>query len=73
VQQMIAHRVHCSQRCIMLEAICSSETSVDTQHTTQRYIPEDGTFNIHRVCCNSSAHYLLTSVTLDLRSVAAYT
>jgi hypothetical protein len=26
-----------------MEAICSSETSVDTQRTTKRYIPEDGT------------------------------
>jgi hypothetical protein len=26
-----------------MEAICSSETSVDTQRTTGRYIPEDGT------------------------------
>jgi hypothetical protein len=26
-----------------MEAICSSETSVDTQRTTLRYIPEDGT------------------------------
>jgi hypothetical protein len=26
-----------------MEAICSSETSVDTQWTTWRYIPEDGT------------------------------
>jgi hypothetical protein len=25
-----------------MEAICSSETSVDTQHTTGRYIPEGG-------------------------------
>jgi hypothetical protein len=28
---------------LKMEAICSSETSVDTQRTTQRYIPEDGT------------------------------
>jgi hypothetical protein len=26
-----------------MEAKCSSETSVDTQRTTRRYIPEDGT------------------------------
>jgi hypothetical protein len=25
---------------LKMEAICSSETSVDTQRTTQRYIPE---------------------------------
>jgi hypothetical protein len=28
-----------------MEAICSSETSIDTQRTTQRYIPEYDTFN----------------------------
>jgi hypothetical protein len=27
-----------------MEAICSSETSLDTQRTTGRYIPEYGTF-----------------------------
>jgi hypothetical protein len=26
-----------------MEAICSSETSVDTQRTTRHYIPDDGT------------------------------
>jgi hypothetical protein len=26
-----------------MEAICSSETSIDTQRTTRRYIPEGGT------------------------------
>jgi hypothetical protein len=29
-----------------MEAICSSETSVDTQQATWRYIPEDGTLQI---------------------------
>jgi hypothetical protein len=28
---------------LKMEAICSSETSVDFQRTTRRYIPEDGT------------------------------
>jgi hypothetical protein len=28
---------------LKMEAKCSSETSVDTQRTTRRYIPEDGT------------------------------
>jgi hypothetical protein len=28
-----------------MEGICSSETSVDIQRTTQRYIPEDSTFH----------------------------
>jgi hypothetical protein len=31
-----------------MEAICSSETSVDTQRTTRRYIPEDDTLHNHR-------------------------
>jgi hypothetical protein len=31
-----------------MEAICFSETSVDFQRTTQRYIPEDGTLHNHR-------------------------
>jgi hypothetical protein len=31
-----------------MEATCSSETSVDIQRTTRRYIPEDSTLNNHR-------------------------
>jgi hypothetical protein len=31
-----------------MEAICSSETSVDFQRTTRRYIPEDSTLHNHR-------------------------
>jgi hypothetical protein len=31
-----------------MEAICSSETSVDFQQTTRRYIPEDGALRDHR-------------------------
>jgi uncharacterized integral membrane protein len=31
-----------------MEAICSSETSVDTQRTTRRCIPEDGTLHNNR-------------------------
>jgi hypothetical protein len=38
-----------------VEAICSSETSVDTQWTTQRYIPEDGT--LHNHCCENLKSY----------------
>jgi hypothetical protein len=29
-----------------MEAVCSTETSVDFQRTTRRYIPEDRTLNI---------------------------
>jgi hypothetical protein len=31
-----------------MEAICSSETSVATQQTTRRHIPEDDTLHSHR-------------------------
>jgi hypothetical protein len=31
-----------------MEVMRSSETSVDTQRTTQRHIPEDGTLHDHR-------------------------
>jgi hypothetical protein len=30
-----------------MEAICSSETSVETQRTTRRHIPEDDTLHNH--------------------------
>jgi hypothetical protein len=30
-----------------MEALCSSETSVATQRTTRRHIPEDGTLHIN--------------------------
>jgi hypothetical protein len=33
-----------------MEAICSSETSVDTQRITRRYIPEDGTLQFVTYC-----------------------
>jgi hypothetical protein len=33
---------------LKMEAIYSSETSVDTQQTTRRYISEDGTLHNHR-------------------------
>jgi hypothetical protein len=33
---------------LKMEAICSSETSVVTQQTTRRHIPEDNTLHNHR-------------------------
>jgi hypothetical protein len=33
---------------LKMEAICSSETSVETQRTTRRHVPEDDTFHNHR-------------------------
>jgi hypothetical protein len=49
---------------LKMEAILSSETSVDTQRTTRRYIPEDGTLNNHRCenlrsCKNKPVWFLL--------------
>jgi hypothetical protein len=40
---------------LKLEAICSSETSVDSQRNTRRYIPEDGTLQNYR--CESLKSY----------------
>jgi hypothetical protein len=34
-----------------MEAICSSETSVNTQRTTRRYIPEVGTLQQKELFC----------------------
>jgi hypothetical protein len=33
-----------------MEAICSSETSVQTQRTTRRHIPEDDTLQVQLKC-----------------------
>jgi hypothetical protein len=38
-----------------MEAICSSETSVDSQQTARRYIPEDGT--LHNLHCENLKSY----------------
>jgi hypothetical protein len=38
-----------------MEAICSSETSVDFQRTTGRYIPEDSALRNHR--CENPKSY----------------
>jgi hypothetical protein len=48
---------------LKMEAICSSETSVETQQTTRRHIPEDDT--LHNHCCenlktsNPTLHFIL--------------
>jgi hypothetical protein len=39
-----------------MEVICSSETSLDFQRTTLRYIPEDGTLHNHR--CENLTSYV---------------
>jgi hypothetical protein len=43
-----------------MEAVCSSETSVDIQRITRRYIPEDGTLHNHR-CENLKSYILVLS------------
>jgi hypothetical protein len=59
-----------------MEAICSSEMSVDIQRTTRRYIPEDGTLHNHR--CENLGSYSIAmfglsqgnkNITLSLRSI----
>jgi hypothetical protein len=41
-----------------MEATCSSETSVDFQRTTRRYIPEDITPHNH--CCENLIFYKIS-------------
>jgi hypothetical protein len=46
---------------LKMEATCFSETSADTQRTTRRYIPEDGTLHNHR-CENLTSYIIRISV-----------
>jgi hypothetical protein len=41
---------------LKMEAICSSEMSVETQRTTRRHIPEDDTIHNHR--CENLKSYI---------------
>jgi hypothetical protein len=43
---------------LKMEAICSSEMSVDIQRTTRRYIPEGSTLHNHR-CENLKSYIVL--------------
>jgi hypothetical protein len=43
---------------LKMEAICSSETSVETRRTTRRHIPEDDTLHNHR--CENLKSYIST-------------
>jgi hypothetical protein len=47
---------------LKMEAICSSETSVDSQRTARRYtrIPEDGTLHNHR--CENLKSYIASNL-----------
>jgi hypothetical protein len=51
---------------LKIEAICSSETSVDFQQTTRRYIPEDSTLHNHR--CENLKSYIIFSVRIISQS-----
>jgi hypothetical protein len=52
-----------------MEAICSSETSVDTKRTTRRYVPEDGTRHNHR--CENLKSYKNKIILAHLFTVKA--
>jgi hypothetical protein len=59
---------------LKIEAICSSETSVDTQRTTRRYILEDGTLHNHH-CENLKSRTMepsrvITKVNAERNSVS---
>jgi hypothetical protein len=43
---------------LKMEAVCSSETSVDFQRTTRRYIPQDRTLHNHR-CENLKSYTVI--------------
>jgi hypothetical protein len=43
-----------------METICFSETPVETQRTTRRYIPEDDTLHNHR--CENLKSYMLGDI-----------
>jgi hypothetical protein len=51
-----------------MKAICSSETSVDTQRTTRRYIPEDCIWSIY-VCHNNQCYKFAIAVGYIRRSM----
>jgi hypothetical protein len=58
---------------LKMEAICSSETSVDFQRTTRRYIPEDSNIYNHR-CENLKSYkheHVLKSCYLNVLSLYA--
>jgi hypothetical protein len=42
---------------LKMEAICSSETSIETQRTTRHHIPEYDT--LHNYCCENLKSYII--------------
>jgi hypothetical protein len=53
---------------LKMKAVCSSETSVDTQRTTRRYIPEDDTLHNHH--CENLKSYIISAAFLLLFSLS---
>jgi hypothetical protein len=47
-----------------MKAICSSETSIDFQRTTRRYIPEDST--LHNHYCKNLKSYMTLCVSYEV-------
>jgi hypothetical protein len=47
VEEISSAKETSKQAALKVEAICSSETSVETQQTTGRHIPEDDTLHNH--------------------------
>jgi hypothetical protein len=50
---------------LKMEAVCSSETSVATQQTTRRYIPEDDTLQKSKLFSFSSTFSLSLTEVFD--------
>jgi hypothetical protein len=65
------YRVELIFSALKMEAICSSETSVDTQRTTRFYIPEDGTLHNHRFE-NLKSHICYMLMMIPRRVVEKY-
>jgi hypothetical protein len=53
-----------------MEAICFSETSVETQRTARRHIPEDDTLHNHR-CENLKSYKILNGQNQILKNMQA--
>jgi hypothetical protein len=67
-QSFSCHLICCSaySSIVKMEAVCSSETPVDFQRTTRRYIPEDSTLHIHR--CEDLKSYIMFGLFLQSNS-----
>jgi hypothetical protein len=54
---------------LKMEAICSSETSVETRRTTRRHIPKDDTYYHHR--CENLKSYMMIKLFVRKEQVTA--